>query len=414
MFVGVGASRVRDLFDQAKRNSPCIVFVDEIDAVGRQRGAGLGGSHDEREQTLNQILVEMDGFETNTNVIVVAATNRPDVLDPALLRPGRFDRQVILDRPDLRGRVAVLRVHIKGKPLDKTVDIENVARKSPGFSGADLANLVNESAILAARRNRKTIGMSEFNEALERIVAGPERKSRIISDAEKRIIAIHEGGHAVVQRVLPKCDPVSKVTIISRGMALGYTMALPMEDRYLQSKTEFDDKIAGLLGGNAAERLVFGDTTTGASNDIEKATTLARRMVTEWGMSDKLGPLAFGKHDEMIFLGREIGEQRNYSDDVAKLIDEEVRAIIEKGYVRATQVLTENRTRLLALADKLIAEETVDTEEFEKLFSDLPPKENMHGISLLPTAGSSTFSNPAVPPAAAPPAATPNPSPSPS
>ena len=414
MFVGVGASRVRDLFDQAKRNSPCIVFVDEIDAVGRQRGAGLGGSHDEREQTLNQILVEMDGFETNTNVIVVAATNRPDVLDPALLRPGRFDRQVILDRPDLRGRVAVLKVHIKGKPLDKTVDIENVARKSPGFSGADLANLVNESAILAARRNRKTIGMSEFNEALERIVAGPERKSRIISDAEKRIIAIHEGGHAVVQRVLPKCDPVSKVTIISRGMALGYTMALPMEDRYLQSKTEFDDKIAGLLGGNAAERLVFGDTTTGASNDIEKATTLARRMVTEWGMSDKLGPLAFGKHDEMIFLGREIGEQRNYSDDVAKLIDEEVRAIIEKGYVRATQVLTENRTKLLALADKLIAEETVDTEEFEKLFSDLPPKENLHGISLLPKAGSSTFSNPAASPTAVPPTATAKPSPSPS
>jgi cell division protease FtsH len=407
MFVGVGASRVRDLFDQAKRNSPCIVFVDEIDAVGRQRGAGLGGSHDEREQTLNQILVEMDGFETNTNVIVVAATNRPDVLDPALLRPGRFDRQVILDRPDLKGRVAILKVHIKGKPIDKTVDIENVARRSPGFSGADLANLVNESAILAARRNRKTISTSEFNEALERIVAGPERKSRIISDAEKRIIAIHEGGHAVVQRVLPKCDPVAKVTIISRGMALGYTMALPVEDRYLQSKTEFDDKIAGLLGGNAAERLVFGDTTTGASNDIEKATTLARRMVTEFGMSDKLGPLAFGKHDEMVFLGREIGEQRNYSDDVAKLIDEEVRAIIENGYVRATKVLADYRPKLLALADKLIAEETVDTEEFEKLFSDLPPKENLHGISLLPVAGTSTFTNPGVPPAA-----TPNPSPS--
>ena len=407
MFVGVGASRVRDLFDQAKRNSPCIVFVDEIDAVGRQRGAGLGGSHDEREQTLNQILVEMDGFETNTNVIVVAATNRPDVLDPALLRPGRFDRQVILDRPDLKGRVAILKVHIKGKPIDKTVDIENVARRSPGFSGADLANLVNESAILAARRNRKTISTSEFNEALERIVAGPERKSRIISDAEKRIIAIHEGGHAVVQRVLPKCDPVAKVTIISRGMALGYTMALPVEDRYLQSKTEFDDKIAGLLGGNAAERLVFGDTTTGASNDIEKATTQARRMVTEFGMSDKLGPLAFGKHDEMVFLGREIGEQRNYSDDVAKLIDEEVRAIIENGYVRATKVLADYRPKLLALADKLIAEETVDTEEFEKLFSDLPPKENLHGISLLPVAGTSTFTNPGVPPAA-----TPNPSPS--
>ena len=319
--------------------------MDEIDAVGRQRGAGLGGSHDEREQTLNQILVEMDGFDTNTNVIVVAATNRPDVLDPALLRPGRFDRQVILDRPDVRGRIAILKVHTKGKPLDKTVDTDNLARQSAGFSGADLANLVNEAAILAARRNRKTIGMAEFNEALERIVAGPERKSRIISDAEKRIIAIHEGGHAVVQRVLPKCDPVNKVTIISRGMALGYTMALPVEDRYLQSKTEFEDKIAGLLGGNAAERLIFGDTTTGASNDIEKATDLARRMVTEWGMSDKLGPLAFGKRDEMIFLGREIGEQRNYSDDVAKMIDEEVRAIVEHGYARATQTLTEYKAQ---------------------------------------------------------------------
>jgi cell division protease FtsH len=411
MFVGVGASRVRDLFDQAKRNSPCIVFVDEIDAVGRQRGAGLGGSHDEREQTLNQILVEMDGFDTNTNVIVVAATNRPDVLDPALLRPGRFDRQVILDRPDLRGRVAILKVHTKGKPLDKSIDIENLARQSPGFSGADIANLVNEAAILAARRNRKTIAMPEFNEALERIVAGPERKSRIISDAEKRIIAIHEGGHAVVQRVLPKCDPVNKVTIISRGMALGYTMALPVEDRYLQSKTEFEDKIAGLLGGNAAERLVFGDTTTGASNDIEKATDLARRMVTEWGMSDKLGPLAFGKRDEMVFLGREIGEQRNYSDDVAKMIDEEVRAFIENGYARATQVLTEHRARLVALADKLIAEETVESEEFEKLFADLPPKLNLHGIS-----GVNPVPGPELPPSEAPggPAPTPSPSPSPS
>jgi cell division protease FtsH len=419
MFVGVGASRVRDLFDQAKRNSPCIVFVDEIDAVGRQRGAGLGGSHDEREQTLNQILVEMDGFDTNTNVIVVAATNRPDVLDPALLRPGRFDRQVILDRPDLRGRIAILKVHTKGKPLDKTIDQENLARQSAGMSGADIANLVNEAAILAARRNRKVIGMTEFTEALERIIAGPERKSRLISDAEKRIIAIHEGGHAVVQRILPKCDPVNKITIISRGMALGYTMALPMEDRYLQSKTEFEDKIAGLLGGNAAERLIFGDTTTGASNDIEKATDLARRMVTEWGMSDKMGPLSFGKRDEMIFLGREIGEQRNYSDDVAKMIDDEVRALIEHGYVRATQVLTENKTRLLALADKLIAEETVESEEFEKLFADLPPKENLHGIVLASSGG--TFvggpAAPATPPTTTPtatPTTTPSPEPSPS
>jgi cell division protease FtsH len=379
MFVGVGASRVRDLFDQAKRNSPCIVFVDEIDAVGRQRGAGLGGSHDEREQTLNQILVEMDGFDTNTNVIVVAATNRPDVLDPALLRPGRFDRQVILDRPDMKGRTEILKVHTKGKPLDKGVDVEGVARQSPGFSGADLANLVNEAAILSARRNKKVIGMSEFQEALERIVAGPERKSRIISDAEKAIIAYHEGGHAVVQRILPKCDPVSKVTIISRGMALGYTMALPQEDRYLQSKTEFEDKIAGLLGGNVAERLIFGDTTTGASNDIEKATDLARRMVTEFGMSDKLGPLSFGKRDELVFLGREIGEQRNYSDEVAKTIDEEVRAIIDKAYERATDVLTTHRDKLIALAEKLVAEETVDAEGFESLFSDVPPKEDLHG-----------------------------------
>ena len=380
MFVGVGASRVRDLFDQAKRNSPCIVFVDEIDAVGRQRGAGLGGSHDEREQTLNQILVEMDGFDTNTNVIVVAATNRPDVLDPALLRPGRFDRQVILDRPDMKGRTEILKVHTKGKPLDKGVEVEGVARQSPGFSGADLANLVNEAAILAARRNKKVIGMSEFQEALERIVAGPERKSRVISDAEKAIIAYHEGGHAVVQRILPKCDPVAKVTIISRGMALGYTMALPTEDRYLQSKTEFEDKIAGLLGGNVAERLIFGDTTTGASNDIEKATDLARRMVTEFGMSDKLGPLSFGKRDEMVFLGRSMGEQRDYSDEVARTIDEEVRAIIDKAYERATEVLTTHRDKLIALAEKLVAEETVDSDGFEALFSDLPAKENVHGI----------------------------------
>ena len=380
MFVGVGASRVRDLFDQAKRNSPCIVFVDEIDAVGRQRGAGLGGSHDEREQTLNQILVEMDGFDTNTGVIVVAATNRPDVLDPALLRPGRFDRQVILDRPDMKGRVAILKVHIKGKPLDKAVSIEGLARLSPGFSGADLANLINEGAILAARRNKKVISMPDFEEALERIVAGPERKSRIISDAEKLIIAYHEGGHAVVQRVLPKCDPVSKVTIVSRGMALGYTMALPTEDRYLQSKSEFEDKLAGLLGGNVSERLVFGDTTTGSSNDIEKATGLARRMVTEFGMSDRLGPLSFGQRDELVFLGRQIGEQRNYSDEIARQIDEEVRALVDRAYERATEVLTTHRDRLEALAQKLIAEETVDSEGFETLFADLPPKQTLHGL----------------------------------
>ncbi|HET6380516.1 MAG TPA: ATP-dependent zinc metalloprotease FtsH [candidate division Zixibacteria bacterium] len=375
MFVGVGASRVRDLFEQAKRNSPCIVFVDEIDAVGRQRGAGLGGSHDEREQTLNQILVEMDGFDTNTNVIVVAATNRPDVLDPALLRPGRFDRQVVLDRPDIKGRKEILNVHIKGKPLDKTVDIDALARRSPGFSGADLANLVNEAAILAARRNKKSIGMAEFNEAIDRVVAGPERRSRIITDEEKEIIAYHEGGHAVVQRVLPKCDPVTKVTIVSRGMALGYTMSLPEEDKYLHSKSEFEDKIAGMLGGNVAERLVFGDTTTGSSNDIEKATNLARAMVTQYGMSDKLGPLTFGKKEEMVFLGREIAEQRNYSDEVAAKIDAEVREIIDRAYERATEVLTRYRDVLDRLAALLIERETIEADEFEALFEGiLPPK----------------------------------------
>jgi cell division protease FtsH len=376
MFVGVGASRVRDLFEQAKRNSPCIVFVDEIDAVGRQRGAGLGGSHDEREQTLNQILVEMDGFDTNTNVIVVAATNRPDVLDPALLRPGRFDRQVVLDRPDIKGRREILNVHIKGKPLDKTVDLDALARRSPGFSGADLANLVNEAAILAARRNKKSVGMSEFGEALDRVVAGPERRSRIITDEEKEIIAYHEGGHAVVQRVLPKCDPVTKVTIVSRGMALGYTMSLPQEDRYLHSKTEFEDKIAGMLGGNVSERLVFGDTTTGASNDIEKATSLARAMVTQYGMSENLGPLAFGKKEEMVFLGREISEQRNYSDEVAAKIDAEVRSIIDRAFERATEALTKHREVLDRLAALLIENETIESEEFEALFEGvLPPRE---------------------------------------
>jgi ATP-dependent metalloprotease FtsH len=359
----------------------CVIFVDEIDAVGRQRGTGLGGSHDEREQTLNQILVEMDGFDSGTNVIVIAATNRPDVLDPALLRPGRFDRQVILDRPDLRGRIAILRIHLKGKPIAKAVDVESLGRQTPGFSGADLANLTNEAAILAARHNKKAIEMTDFSEAIERVSVGPQRASRIISDAEKRIIAIHEGGHAVVQRILPKCDPVHKVTIISRGMALGYTSALPTEDRYLQSKSEFEDKIAGLLAGHAAERLMFGDTTTGASNDIEKATTLARKMVTEWGMSDKLGPLVFGRKDEAIFLGRELGEQRNYSDEIAYLIDEEVGALIKGGYARATEVLTDNKMRLMRLADKLIAEETVEGAEFEALFADLPPKEPIHAMN---------------------------------
>jgi cell division protease FtsH len=379
MFVGVGASRVRDLFEQAKRNSPCIVFVDEIDAVGRQRGAGLGGSHDEREQTLNQILVEMDGFDTNTNVIVVAATNRPDVLDPALLRPGRFDRQVVLDRPDIKGRREILDVHVKGKPLDKTFDLDDLARRSPGFSGADLANLVNEAAILAARRNKKTITQPEFTEAVDRVIAGPERRSRIITEDEKKIIAYHEGGHAVVQRVLPKCDPVTKVTIVSRGMALGYTMSLPSEDRYLHSKTEFGDKIAGMRGGHVAEEIVFGDTTTGASNDIEKATNLARAMVTQYGMSDALGPLAFGKKEEMIFLGREISEQRNYSDEVAAKIDVEVRRIIDQAYERAREALTEHRAVLDRLADLLVEKETIEAAEFEALWDGILPPRDLGG-----------------------------------
>jgi cell division protease FtsH len=306
------------------------------------------------------------------------------VLDPALLRPGRFDRQVILDRPDMKGRLEILKVHVKGKPLDKEIDLQTVAKQSPGFSGADLANLVNEAAILAARRNKKTISTPEFSEALERVVAGPERKSRIISDEEKAIIAYHEGGHALVQRILPKCDPVAKVSVISRGMALGYTMGLPMEDRYLQSKSEFEDKIAGMLGGNVAERLMFGDTTTGSSNDIEKATNLARRMVTEFGMSDKLGPRAYGKREEMIFLGREIGEQRNYSDDVARMIDEEVRAIIDKAYARATEVLTTYQDRLTQLAEALVARETIEADEFAAMFADLPEPRNEPGGSPTP------------------------------
>jgi cell division protease FtsH len=395
MFVGVGASRVRDLFEQAKRNSPCIVFVDEIDAVGRQRGAGLGGSHDEREQTLNQILVEMDGFDTNTNVIVVAATNRPDVLDPALLRPGRFDRQVVLDRPDIRGRREILDVHVKGKPLDKQVDLDDLARRSPGFSGADLANLVNEAAILAARRNKKTISQPEFTEAVDRVIAGPERRSRIITEDEKRIIAYHEGGHAVVQRALPKCDPVTKVTIVSRGMALGYTMSLPAEDRYLHSKTEFEDKLAGMLGGHVSEEIVFGDTTTGASNDIEKATGLARAMVTQYGMSEALGPLTFGKKEEMIFLGREISEQRNYSDEVAAKIDAEVRSIIDHAYDRARDVLTEHRAVLDRLADLLIEKETIEAAEFEALWDGILPPRDVGGPTPAPAAAGDDVAEPA-------------------
>jgi len=367
MFVGVGASRVRDLFDQAKRNAPCIVFVDEIDAVGRQRGAGLGGSHDEREQTLNQILVEMDGFDTNTNVIVIAATNRPDVLDPALLRPGRFDRQVVLDRPDIAGRRAILEVHAKGKPLDKSISLDVLAKQTPGFSGADLANLVNEAAILAARRNKKLIGLTELEEAVDRVVAGPERKSRIISEKEKEITAYHEAGHALVARFLEHADPVHKISIIARGTMGGYTRVLPREDRYLWTKSQFEDTLAWALGGHAAEKLVFGEITTGAENDIERATGIARRMVTEFGMSERLGPVALGHKEELIFLGREIGEQKNYSEKIAEIIDEEVHGFIDRAYERAAGILREHRDKLDLVAKTLIAEETIEAEQFEQL-----------------------------------------------
>ncbi|NMB88026.1 MAG: ATP-dependent zinc metalloprotease FtsH [Chloroflexi bacterium] len=374
MFVGVGASRVRDLFDQAKRNSPCIVFVDEIDAVGRQRGAGLGGSHDEREQTLNQMLVEMDGFDTDTNIIIMAATNRPDILDPALLRPGRFDRRVVLDRPDMRGREAILKVHIKGKPIDSTIDLGVLARATPGFVGADLENLVNEAAILAARRNKRVITQPEFEEAIERVIAGPERKSRLISEEEKRIVAYHEAGHAVVMNALPEANPVQKVSIIARGMAAGYTMSLPTEDRTLTPRKKLLAEMVGLLGGRAAEELVFDDITSGAANDIERVTQLARSMVTRLGMSEELGPMVYGQKEELIFLGREISEQRDYSEAVAEKIDKEVRGLVNDAYIRAKQLLTEYRGKLDAVAQRLLEVETISREEFEKIFPPPVPK----------------------------------------
>ncbi|MBM3134136.1 MAG: ATP-dependent zinc metalloprotease FtsH [Chloroflexi bacterium] len=372
MFVGVGASRVRDLFDQAKRNSPCIVFIDELDAVGRHRGAGLGGSHDEREQTLNQILVEMDGFDTNVNVIILAATNRPDILDPALLRPGRFDRQVILDRPDVAGRKAILEVHIKGKPLEADVNMEELARQTPGFSGADLANLVNEAAILAGRRNKKTIGRAELQEAVERVIAGPEKKSRVISEKEKQIVAYHEAGHALVMHLLPNTDPVHKISIVSRGLALGYTMPLPVEDRHLLSKAKFMDDLAGLMGGRVAEEIVFGDITTGAQNDLENATRIARQMVCEYGMSERLGPRTFGRREELVFLGREISEQRDYSEEVAQTIDQEVRQLIDTAHDKARRILTEHKGKLDQIAQRLIRDETIEGPTLNALFAEEP------------------------------------------
>ena len=384
MFVGVGASRVRDLFKKAKKNAPCIIFVDEIDAVGRQRGAGLGGGHDEREQTLNQILVEMDGFETDTNVIVIAATNRPDVLDPALLRPGRFDRQVILDLPDIKDREEILKVHSKNKPLAKDTNLRKIAERTPGFSGADLANLINEAAILTARRDGKEIGNEELRESIEKVILGPERKSHILSTKEKEVTAYHEGGHALVGSALPFSDPVHKVSIISRGRAAGYTMKLPVEDRHLHTKQGFLDEIAALMGGYAAERLVFKELTTGASNDLKVATNMARKLVMNYGMSEEIGPVVMGEHSEMVFLGREISEQRNYSEAVAKIIDEEVGKIMRQGLDRATEVLNKYRSYLDTIAQRLIKEETLEQEQFHEIVKDIIPAEKQTSPEFAP------------------------------
>ncbi|MGC9469467.1 MAG: ATP-dependent zinc metalloprotease FtsH [Anaerolineae bacterium] len=372
MFVGVGASRVRDLFDQAKRHSPCIVFVDEIDAVGRYRGAGLGGSHDEREQTLNQILVEMDGFDTDTNVIVVAATNRPDILDPALLRPGRFDRRVVLDQPDIRGREAIFRVHTRGKPVAPDVDLELLAQSTPGFVGADIENVVNEAAILAARAGKRRIGMVEFQEAVERVIAGPERRSRVISEDEREVFAYHEAGHAVVAYALPRCDPVRKISIVARGMAGGYTLTMPEEDHYIMQRSKMEDEMAKMLGGRAAEEIVFNEISTGASDDLDKATKLSRSMATRYGMSDRLGPLVYGRKEELVFLGKEIGEQRDYSDAMAEAIDEEVKAFVIKAHERAKQALKEHREELDRVARALLDRETLSSEDFQALMEGRP------------------------------------------
>ena len=375
MFVGVGAARVRDLFKKAKKNAPCIVFVDEIDAVGRQRGAGLGGGHDEREQTLNQILVEMDGFETDTNVIVMAATNRPDVLDPALLRPGRFDRQVILDLPDINDREAILNIHAKNKPLAKDTNLRIIAERTPGFSGADLANILNEAAILAARFDKKEINQLDIKEAVEKVMLGPERKSHILSTKEKEITAYHEGGHALVGSALQHSDPVHKVSIISRGRAAGYTMKLPFEDKHLHTLSSFLDEIAALMGGYAAEKLVFNELTTGASNDLKVATNMARKLVMTYGMSQVLGPVTLGQSQEMVFLGKDLHEQRNYSEDVAQKIDAEINRLMNQGLTRATEVLTKYRSFLDEIAKKLITQETLEQEEFHEMVKAIIPKE---------------------------------------
>jgi cell division protease FtsH len=374
MFVGVGAARVRDLFEQAKSNAPAIVFVDEIDAVGRHRGAGLGGGHDEREQTLNQLLVEMDGFDVRTGVILMAATNRPDILDPALLRPGRFDRQVVIDRPDLRGREGILGVHARAKPLADDVELGVLARRTPGFTGADLANVMNEAALLAARRGKQLITMDEMEEAIDRVIAGPERKSRVISDREKKVIAYHEAGHALVSWALPNADPVHKVSIISRGRALGYTLTLPMEDRFLVTRSELIDELAMLLGGRVAEELVFQDPTTGAQDDLERATKIARRMVCEFGMSDRLGPIALGEKVDQPFLGRDIAAHPDYSDHVAAEIDAEIRRLMDEAHDEAWEILTGYREQLDNMVDQLIEKESLEKREVEELFAKVPKR----------------------------------------
>jgi cell division protease FtsH len=379
MFVGVGASRVRDLFEQAKKSAPCIVFIDEIDAVGRQRGAGLGGGHDEREQTLNQLLVEMDGFDQNTGVILIAATNRPDVLDPALLRPGRFDRQIIVDRADVRGRQAILAVHAKNKPLSKEISLETLAKRTPGFSGADLENLLNEAALLAARQNKSIIEMSDCEEAIDRVVAGPERKSLVMTQKEKENTAYHESGHAIVGGLLPHADPVHKVTIIPRGMALGITWSLPDEDRHSRTKNELLADITRALAGRIAEEIKFGDVTTGASNDFERATELARRMVTQYGMSDTLGPIQYGRGSHQVFLGRDIGEDRNYSEEIASKIDAEVRRIIDESYSRAKTLLTDNWKMVERMVASLLENETVEADEVLAIVNDMPFDQRKHG-----------------------------------
>jgi cell division protease FtsH len=376
MFVGVGASRVRDLFEQAKSHAPAIVFIDEIDAVGRHRGAGLGGGHDEREQTLNQLLVELDGFDTNNGVIVVAATNRPDILDPALLRPGRFDRQVVIDAPDIVGREAILQVHAKGKPLGTDVSLEVMARRTPGFTGADLANLINEAALLTARRRKSTISMLEMEEAIDRVIAGPERKTKVMTDDEKRLIAYHETGHALVGWALPMADPVHKITIVARGRSLGHTLALPTHDKYLTRRSELVDQLAMLLGGRTAEELIYADPTTGAANDIEKATQIARRMVMEFGMSDKLGPMQYGRPGGEVFLGRDYVRQQDYSDAVAAFIDEEVRQMIIAAHSEALLILESHTEAMERMVGILLEKETVGPEELAQIFSDVPKWEH--------------------------------------